>query len=171
MLKIDENRNKLHFGQTDDKPYGLMAFLTKPRMWKRVWVRLGCFRTRNHIDCFAHPSKIDPAYPTVPQKAFKSAENLQIYQKSAYIGFLVKPRWFIRFAHITTHFKVLFNAFEKIFKTFFSIIWWRTPPKSTQHTQQYPKKPSKVLKTYRFTKNMHTMGFGSNQGGLYDSMV
>ena len=114
MLKIDENRNKLHFGQTDDKPYGLMAFLTKPRMWKRVWVRLGCFRTRNNIDCFAHPSKIDPAYPTVPQKAFKSAENLQIYQKSAYIGFLVKPRWFIRFAHITTHFKVLFNAFEKI---------------------------------------------------------
>ena len=120
---------------------------------------------------FGAPLQNRPSIPNSTPKAFKSAENLQIYQKSAYNGFLVKPGWFIWFYGLTTHFKVLFNAFEKIFKTCFAIIFWHTPPKSTQYTQQYPKKPSKVLKTYRFTKNMHTMGFGSNQGGLYDSMV
>ena len=119
----------------------------------------------------AHPSKIDPVYPTVPQKAFKSAENLQIYQKYAYNGFWVKPGWFIWFYGLTTHFKVLFNAFEKIFKTCFAIIFWHIPPKSIQYTQQYPEKPSKVLKTYRFTKNLLIMGFWLNQGGLYGSMV
>ena len=33
------------------------------------------------------------------------------------------------------------------------------------------EKPSKVLKTYIFTKNLLIMGFWLNRGGLYGSMV
>ena len=105
-----------------------------------------------------HPSKIDPAYPTVPQKAFKSAENLQIYQKSAYIGFLVKPRWFIRFAHITTHFKVLFNAFEKIFKTFFQL-FCGAPLQNRPSIPNIPQKAFKSAENLQIYQKSAYIGF------------
>ena len=120
------------FWEVFEKPMGKLFFAPLQNMF---------------CNCFlAHPSKIDPVYPTVPPKAFKSAENLQIYQKYAYNWFLVKPGWFIWFFGLTTHLKVLFNAFEKIFKTCFAIIFWHIPPNRPSIPNSIPKNLQKCWK-------------------------
>ena len=71
---------------------------------------------------------------------------------------MVEPGWFIWFYGLTTHFKVLFNAFEKIYKACFAIIYG-APSKIDPAYSTVPQKHSKVKKNYRFTKNLLILGF------------
>ena len=107
-----------------------------------------------------HPSKIDPVYPTVPPKAFKSAENLQIYQKYAYNCFLVKPGWFIWFFGLTTHLKVLFNAFQNMFCNYFLA----HPSKIDPVYPTVPQKAFKSAENLQIYQKYAYNGFGVKPG-------